>query len=389
MIDLPIIDTDTHLSEPPDLWTSRLASKWGDDVPRTAFDERRGEDVWVVGGRRISGVAGYAMAGWHEYPPKHPPTMEQAHPAAFENAARVKRMDEEGIVAEVIYPNLISFSADAFLKLEPQLTLDCVRAYNDFLVDFASIAPDRFILLTTLPFWDIDESVAELERCHDRGHRGINLLAKPYKFGWPPLSDKHWEPLLKSAEERGMSVNFHTGFQSQTEEDWRKLVKQGATDYAKEVSLSMIGLSENMAELLFSGICEQYPNLNFVNVESGFGWIPYFLESADWFWRNSGSHKTFPSRELPSFYYRRQIFTTYWFERETVRRMADLYPDNLMFETDFPHPTSLSLGPASDARTPRQVVNDTLDELPESLCRKIFYETAAKLYRVEVPITTS
>ena len=69
--------------------------------------------------------------------------------------------------------------------------------------------------------------------------------------------------------------------------------------------------------------------------------------------------------------------------------MADLYPDNLMFETDFPHPTSLSPGPASIARTPRQVVNDTLDELPEELCRKIFYETAAKLYRVEVPVAAS
>ena len=28
-----VVDTDTHVTEPPDLWTSRVASKWKDDVP--------------------------------------------------------------------------------------------------------------------------------------------------------------------------------------------------------------------------------------------------------------------------------------------------------------------------------------------------------------------
>jgi predicted TIM-barrel fold metal-dependent hydrolase len=132
-------------------------------------------------------------------------------------------------------------------------------------------------------------------------------------------------------------------------------------------------------------VCHKYPGINFINVESGFGWIPYLLESADWNWMNSGAHKQFPDRELPSFYFRRQVYSTYWFERETVKRMADLYQDNLMFETDFPHPTSLSPGPASTARSPRQVVDDTLEELPEAVCRKIFFENAARLYHVEAP----
>src|SRR4029453_11084955 len=96
---LPVIDTDTHLSEPPDLWTSRVSSRWADQVPRPLFDERRGEDVWQVAGRRLKRVAGHAMAGWGEYAPSHPPTIEEAHPAAFDARARVQRMDEEGILA--------------------------------------------------------------------------------------------------------------------------------------------------------------------------------------------------------------------------------------------------------------------------------------------------
>ena len=35
-----VIDTDTHIIEPYDLWTSRLdVGKWGDKVPHVRFDE--------------------------------------------------------------------------------------------------------------------------------------------------------------------------------------------------------------------------------------------------------------------------------------------------------------------------------------------------------------
>ena len=383
-----MIDTDTHLSEPPDLWTSRVSSRWGDEVPRVVFDERRGEEVWQIAGRRLNGVAGYAMAGWNDYAPSHPPTIEQADPGAFDAKARVARMDEEGILAEVIYPNMIAFSMDAFMQLgDPQLVLECVRAYNDFLTDFASVAPERFILLTSLPFWDVEASVAEIARCHDLGHRGINFMTKPYKFGLPGLSDDHWEPILRTVEERGLSVSFHVGYQSQDQEDWRRLITKstGPADSAKETVLSLMGLAEGNAEVLMGGVCHRYPGLKFVNVESGFGWMPYFLESADWAWMNSAAHRAHPERELPSFYFRRQVYSTFWFEQASIERMADLYADNLMFETDFPHPTSLSPGPASTARRPREVVEDMRTKLRDDVSRKIFYENAAKLYGVEVP----
>ena len=91
----------------------------------------------------------------------------------------------------------------------------------------------------------------------------------------------------------------------------------------------------------------RFPNLNFVSVESGFGWVPSFVESMDWQWLNSGAHEAYPEMELPSFYFRRQVYGMFWFETEALQRQVDLFPDNLMFETDFPHPTSLSPGPAS------------------------------------------
>ena len=71
--DIPIIDVDTHVVEPPDLWTSRMStSRWGDLVPHVRWDEENEEEAWFMGDERLGAVGAAAMAGWHEYPPLHP-----------------------------------------------------------------------------------------------------------------------------------------------------------------------------------------------------------------------------------------------------------------------------------------------------------------------------
>ncbi|MGE0879943.1 MAG: amidohydrolase family protein [Acidimicrobiia bacterium] len=384
-ITVPIIDTDTHLSEPPDLWTSRLSGgKWRDEeLPRLVLDTRRNEERWVVAGRMLTGVANWTFAGWPEYPPSHPTTMAEADPGGWDAVHRIKRMDEQGIAAEVIYPNLLGFSSHAFLAIEDaELRLQCIRAYNDYLIDFASPDPSRFILLTSLPFWDVAASVAEIERCHDLGHRGVLFASKPFKVGMPALADEHWRPIFSTAQERGLSINFHVGFQDITQDEQRAMIgaRSARSDYAKLSTLSMLGLAEGMCEVLLSGVCHNFPTLKFVAVESGFGWIPFLLEAADWQWRNSGAASAYPEREMPSTYFRRQCFGTFWYERNTVRSMIADFADNIMFESDYPHPTSLSPGPASSSKTVRETVNDTLSTVPSDVVRKILYDNAAALY---------
>ena len=100
-----IIDTDTHVMDPPDLWTSRLSSsKWGDAVPHVVFDEKMGRDRWLIGGRKLTSVSNWAWAGWPEYPPSHPASVEEADPAAWNPKARLAQMDRYGIYASVIFP---------------------------------------------------------------------------------------------------------------------------------------------------------------------------------------------------------------------------------------------------------------------------------------------
>ncbi len=82
---------------------------------------------------------------------------------------------------------------------------------------------------------------------------------------------------------------------------------------------------------------------------------------------------------LPSEYFRRQMYATFWFE-QGIDRQIDLYPDNVMFETDFPHPTSLSPGPGSHAKSPQQTIATNLAALDDATLRKVLHETASLVY---------
>ncbi len=386
---IPVFDADSHLAEVPDLWTSRLPiSKWGDDVPHVVYDERLKRDRWVIGGRMLTSVANWAVAGWNEFPPEHPPTVDDADPGAFEPGPRLERMDQYGIYCQALYPNLLAFSHHAFMAIkDPKLQLACIQAYNDHLVDFASIDPKRFVLLAALPFWNVEESVKEIERCAETGHHGILFIAKPHKMGLPRISDEHWAPIFDATQDKNWSVNFHTGFADFSEAEFKSMLSRHADrrDYARLSAFSMLNNAEAIAEVIMSGLCKRYPGLKFVSVESGFGWVPAFVESMDWQWLNSGAAKAYPDYELPSEYFRRQVLGMFWFEHDAVRRIMDLYPDNLMFETDFPHPTSLSPGPASAARYPHETVAAVFEGIPEDVTRKVLWENAAKLYHLDTP----
>ncbi len=58
-----VIDADTHVTEPADLWTSRAPAKYADQVPRMVRD-KGGRDIWLFGDRTVSVVGMTATAGW-------------------------------------------------------------------------------------------------------------------------------------------------------------------------------------------------------------------------------------------------------------------------------------------------------------------------------------
>ena len=381
-----VADVDSHIIEPADLWTSRISPKWGDLIPHVRWHERFQEDRWYIGDKKLFGVGAFAQAQWHEYPPSHPSRLEEAIPAAIDPKARLAYNDEMGIYYQVLYPNIVGFHSHVFMTDMPrELATDCIRAYNDWLTEFCSADPVRLVPMMMLPFWDIEASVAEMQRCWGMGHKGILFAAQYHKVGLPRLIDDHWEPLLAQAQEMDLSLNFHIGFLA-SQEDLKGAVDQSKKiDFTKESSLMLLGNAQNVAEVVLTGVCHRYPDLKFVSVENGAGWLPFLGESMDWQWLNVGAHKDYPDRLLPSEYLRRQIYGMYWYEQESMRAVVDRMTDSLMFETDFPHATSLSPGPASESPAPPVVMERSLQGVPEETIAKILQHTATRLYHLDPP----
>jgi uncharacterized protein len=380
---LEVIDADTHVLEPADLWTSRMsAKKWGALIPHIKFDKDAGEDLWFVGDTPIFKPGVPAMAGWHEYAPDHPKRLEEFDPHNSDPVKRLQRMDEYGIWAQVLYPNVGIFAAADYLGVgsDPAFALECVKAYNDFLVDWAATDRKRYVPVMMVPFWDLDEAAKELSRAKDLGHRGIVMSSQPENYGLPPLDHRHWDGLWAAAEEMGLPVNFHIGS--------GKIAPAGETEngvhanYAWMSTMLFMGNIRAICALVFSGICHRFPRLNFVSVESGVGWLPSLLETMDWQWLNSGVPNEHPEYDLlPSEYFRRQVYGCFWFERGAARAALDLLgPDNILYETDFPHPTSMSPGPASTALKPLEFMEQMFAGLPDDVVRKVVHDNAARLY---------
>jgi uncharacterized protein len=380
-----VIDADTHLTEPADLWTARIPERFRDRAPRVERDGATGALRWRIGDRWCSLVGNYSIAGWPEFPPSCPPTLEEADAACYDANARLAYMDTNGIHVQVLYPNVIAFEGHAFMALgDEALKLACVRTYNDYQAEFASAAPERFVRMAMLPFWDLEESVRELRRCHAMGHRGMLWAATLDKHGLPDFTDPYWDPLYAVAQDLGMSVNFHVGVGNTAEEIEQAMNRAGYDPafHTARSSMTFIGNARTIGKLLTSGVCDRFPGLNFVSVESGFGYIPFLLESLDWQWMGTGAHRRYPDRLMPSEYFRRQVYTMFWFERDTLELLPK-YQDNVMFETDFPHPTSLSPGPASYAPPPAEVIRRDTEIVGAPVMRKVLHENAARVYHLD------
>jgi predicted TIM-barrel fold metal-dependent hydrolase len=389
---IPIIDCDSHVTEPPDLWTSRVSSKWDpDDVPHLVWDEDAGEMKWLVGGLLTYGVGRFAYAGWKHYPPSHPLTLDDADLAAWDSKARLERMDEYGIQAQLLYANLVSGITQAFHKIkDPALVLETVRVYNDYMVEWSSADPKRLFPVMTIPFWDLDAACKEIERLATYNFAGV-LLGADYTLAMPELNlpaiwDPYWYPLLDRINEAGLAVNFHLGHADKTFADRQATVNSEADEHARRTSTNMLSVSRAMAGICAMGLAHHYPDMKFVSVESGAGWLLYLKESLDWHWRNFGAHELRPELELPSFYMQRQVYGTFWFEEESMRAALPSFGNNIMFETDFPHPTSLSPGPASWAIRPRTQFEKATQGCSDEQIRALAYGTAAKVYNIEVPL---
>jgi predicted TIM-barrel fold metal-dependent hydrolase len=295
-------------------------------------------------------------------------------------------MDQMGIWAMVMYPNVTGFGSQRFLKIDdPEIKLTCVQTYNDWQTEWASADSRRLLPITSTPFWDVEATVREVRRCAAMGHRGILFTGDPQSLGQPVIGDPYWNPLWEVAVELDLPLSFHIGSGNMdgalTQE---KVNAYGRMAAFTETSVNIFMQNANhVCDLLLSGVLARYPDIKFVSVESGIGWIPFTLEALDYQFLGNRVPEERPDLDmLPSEYFARNVYACYWFEQVAPRRLFDkVGVDNIMFETDFPHPTSLYGDEVHDR------IKSDLADCDDDTRHKILWGNAQQLDRVEAPTT--
>ena len=381
--DLQVIDADTHYTEPHDLWTSRAPAGLAERLPRVVDVD--GHPTWAVGattlGRAMASSVidrdgnrcrGSAFLAWG---------FDDTHPGAYDVAARLEVMDEVGIHAQIVYPNVAGFGGQKFAQVgDPESRRLCVEIYNDAMAEIQDASHGRLYPMALLPWWDVAATVAEAERIAAAGLRGVNMTSDPQvQSELPDLGDRAWDPLWETCADLALPVHFHIGA-SQTTLAWygSSPWPSHGDDQKLAIGSAMMYITNArvLANVIYSGMLERHPRLKVVSVESGIGWIPFVLEALD-HQANETAAGTMDYLSMPpSAYFRRQIYACYWFERQDVAHTFEvLGTDNILFETDFPHPTCLypdSLAYAAEG----------LAGVSPEVQRKVLQDNAAALYRI-------
>jgi predicted TIM-barrel fold metal-dependent hydrolase len=381
---LRVIDADTHLTEAHDLWTSRAPAKYKDRVPRV--HEIDGKPMWVVDGAELGfaggggvidreGGKGRALEALYEW------TQAQIHLGAFDPKARIGVMDDSGIWAQVCFPNSIGLGGQGISDVvdDPELRLLCVQIYNDAMAEIQAESGLRLLPMPVLPAWDVAASAKEAERVAGLGLRGVNMTSDPQDLGAPDLANKAWDQVWEVCADQHLPVHFHIGASLTTMTYFGTYPWASQNDDTKLAiggTLLFIGNARVVANIILSGLLDRNPTLQMVSVESGVGWIPFILEALDYEMSENAPKELDKLTMLPSDYFRRNLFATFWFEKNNVPALIEsVGEDNVLFETDFPHPTCLY-------PKPLDTVADKMSTLTPAVQRKILGENAAKLYRL-------
>ncbi|MCL0101496.1 amidohydrolase family protein [Dehalococcoidia bacterium] len=326
-----LISADSHIVEPPDLWQTRVPSKYRDRAPKMIRMEQG--DAWAMEGSSapfpfgLNTCAGLGEEGYRPW--IH---WENVRHGTYLPEPRLALQDQDHTDAEVLYPsprigiNIFSNNLDV------EFHLACIRAYNDWLAEFCSFAPDRLIGLALIPTVGIDNAVEELNRATSLpGIRGAML--GQYPSGGVHLTEDD-DPFWQVAQANGIPVNIHVSLADQT------IGSAPAAFFgAFTGALRFSDAPYRAQEFIYMKVFDRFPNLKVVFAEVDAAWVPYVREQLDDRYERQ-NRNTRPAFNLnPSAYFDRNLFWTIVADGLAVKYRHDVGLSQILWSSDFPHGT--------------------------------------------------
>ena len=303
--------------------------------------------------------------------------------ASWNPERRAAELDSEGIAAEVLFQEF----ATPFIMSSPThaATLNIAapsddqlsagyRAYNRWLADFRSYAPERWAGMAAISLHDIDAAVKELKAVKELGFAGIALPALP---GTDRPYERRYDPVWATLQELGLVVNIHVAIASTLPVYTGALTLTSARAMvAADIFTSVRNL---LPTLIFGGVLERFPNLKIVFTETHSDWVLGALSRMDHSYERSDLRRDIrdvvPMR--PSEYWHRQCYLgSSLFSRAEIEARHRIGVDKMMIGIDFPH------SEGAWRHGTRNYVKATFgaEQVPASEARLMLGKTAADVF---------
>jgi predicted TIM-barrel fold metal-dependent hydrolase len=370
-----MISSDSHVVEPPDLWTTRVSADLIDRVPSVRRED--GADWWYFDGVRwfsyaVSSNAGDRFKGMDALEAEY--RFEDAPQAGYVPEETLKLNEADGIWASVLYPStgLLLFT------LAPEVLSSAVRAYNDWIAELCAHDRNRLKGIGVVGLDDVDGSVRELQRIRDLGLAGAMIPVAPsehHGFELPEL-----EPFWAAAEDLELPLSLHIA------------TNRCVTDFTTFNQMHTRGGVTNadhhirtaLAALIFSGVFERHPRLRVLSVEFELGWAPHFVERMDYAYtqrRHYEGRIEFADGALPGDFFARNVALSFQEDPIGIELRHRIGVDNLLWGSDYPH--AESTWPRS-----REILDRVLHGVPDEDRRRITASNTARVYGIDVPTPT-
>jgi len=261
---------------------------------------------------------------------------------------RLRELDREGIAAEVIFPDFgLPFelhpplvAAIVGYRRTPQQVEVGNRAYNRWLADFCSTAPERLAGLAVVSFADVQATVAEIRWAKEAGLAGIVLPAMDENA---PLFDARFDPVWSVLEDLELAVCSHTAISSITNHlspGTLQSVPHPACATPIMTAQAYFNTQQILTHLVWGGVLERHPGVHVVLTEQGSGWVVSALRGMDYSWEQSYLRRDVRTvvKHKPSFYYQRQVHLgSSLFSRAEAEARDAIGIDKIMIGADYPH----------------------------------------------------
>jgi len=374
--DMIIASVDDHIIEPPTMFDEHLGAEFRNLAPRYVTDDDGNAFWWWEHeGLKTYNVGLNAVVGRprEEYG-MEPTNIEQMRAGTWDPKLRIEDLNAAGILTSLNFPTFPSFSGKWFWQAKDKANAErVIAAYNDWHIDeWCGPYPGRYIPTAVLPLFDVSASLRELRRVVRKGCRSVTFPANPtVHAGLPPIHDPIWEPLWAFCNAEHVVLNCHIGTGQ-------------APAYASEqspisawISSLPMAISNDAADLLHLDALKRYPNLRFSLSEGGIGWIPYFLERADFTFKHHGAWVRCDwGGKLPSEVFREHFLSCFIDDKFGCRHYDEVGEDIIAYECDYPH---------SDCTWPDVAEELWLNvkDLPDRAIRKITHENAFRFFGVD------